>query len=209
VLMPLHTNLLHVLAADAGAKSAAGWPGWLADKVVIRNFSELKGFSVAAVGAAQLLGQMLDRQLGYGMRFVAADNDEQALALLREDRVQAVFTLGGWPLPTVSRLKAGHGIHLVQFNLEPRAPYLSNKRNYQNLDAYNMNFLGVPNVLVTRPFKSGGSMAGKVAALQACLRNRLDELQEGRYHPAWKEIKDVEERYGLSGLAARATTGSK
>ena len=48
------------------------------------------------------MGQKLERQLGYGMRFLAADNDDEALALLRANQVQAVFTLGGWPLPTVS-----------------------------------------------------------------------------------------------------------
>jgi TRAP-type uncharacterized transport system substrate-binding protein len=158
--------------------------------------------TVAVVGSAQLLGQTRERQLAYGMKFVVADSDDHALDLLRQGYVQAVFTLGGWPLPTVSRLKAAHRVQLVDFNLEPHSPYMAVKRNYQNLDAFNFNFLAVPNVLLTRPFKPGGSMATKVATLQSCLKQHLDALQEGRYQPSWKEIKDVTSSYGISPFAA-------
>jgi TRAP-type uncharacterized transport system substrate-binding protein len=206
-VLPLHANLLHVIAASDGSLVGAtvlrgmAIPG-TGDKVVIHKFSELKGMMVAVVGSAQLMGQTLERQLAYGMKFVVADSDDQALALLRQGQVQAVFTLGGWPLPTVSRLKVANGVQLVDFNLEPRSPYLAVKRNYQNLDAFNFNFLAVPNVLLTRPFKPGGPMAGKVAALQGCLKQHLDALQEGRYQPGWKEIKDVSANYGISPFTA-------
>jgi hypothetical protein len=102
----------------------------------------------------------------------------------------------------VSRLKAANGVQLVDFNLEAHSPYLVTKRNYQNLDAFNLNFLAAPNLLLTRPFKPGGLMATKVATLQSCLKQHLDALQEGRYQPSWKEIKDVTTHYGISAFAA-------
>ena len=72
------------------------------------------------------------------------------------------------------------------------------KRSYQNLDAFNLKFLGSPNLLVTRPFKPGGEMGKKVAALQACLLKHLDELQEGRFQAAWKEIKSPTDTLGVA-----------
>jgi hypothetical protein len=95
------------------------------------------------------------------MNFVVADTDDQALGLLHTGKVQAVFTLGGWPLPAVSRHRLDSGLQLVDFDLTLQPPYLTVKRNYQNLDAFNLNFLGVPNLLVTRPFKPGGAMGSR------------------------------------------------
>jgi TRAP-type uncharacterized transport system substrate-binding protein len=177
--------------------------------VVIRKFSELKGMTVAVLGSAQLIGQTLERQVGYGMKFVVADNDDQALTMLKGGQVQAIFTLGGWPLPAIVRLKTSGGVQLVDFDLEPRSPYLSVKRNYQNLDAFNLNFLGVSNLLVTRPFKAGGAMAGKVATLQSCIKHHLDDLQEGRFQPGWKEVKDSTVTYGVAAIQTSTKLGAK
>lgn len=213
-VLPLHANLLHVISSADGSLVGATVlrgltiPG-TGDKVVIRNFSELKGMTVAVVGSAQLMGQTLERRLAYGMKFVVAETDEQALNLLRQGQAQAVFTLGGWPLPSVSRLKTGQGVQLVNFNLEPQRPYLLAKRNYQNLEAFNFSFLAVPNLLLTRPFKAGGSMAGKVSQLQSCLRQHMDALQEGRYQPTWKEIKDVSLSYNISPFIAKSIAPGK
>jgi TRAP-type uncharacterized transport system substrate-binding protein len=204
-VMPLHVNLLHVIALASGSlvdvKTVAGAVvPFTGRKVVIHKFSELKGMTVAAVGSAQLMGQTLEKQLRYGMNFVVADDDE-ALRLLRAGKVQAVFTLGGWPLPAVSRHGLDSGLQLVDFDLAPQKPYVPVKKNYANLGAYNLNFLGVPNLLVTRPFKPGGAMANRVSALGACLRQHLDELQEGQFRPGWKEIKDTDEVYGVRRFA--------
>jgi TRAP-type uncharacterized transport system substrate-binding protein len=175
-VLPLHANLLHIIAASEGSLVGArvikgvAIPG-TGDTVVIRKFSELKGMTVAAVGTAQLMGQTLERMLRYGMKFVVAESDEHALSLLKGGQVQAVFTLGGWPLPAISRLKASNGVHLVNYDLEARSPYVGVKRNYQNLEAFNLNFLGVPNLLVSRPFKSGGAMSRQVATLQSCIKH--------------------------------------
>lgn len=210
-VMPLHNNLLHVLALSqgsrVGAMTAMGVPVPLSGTTVnVRKFSDLKGLSVALVGSAQLMGQKLESQLGYGMKFLVAENDDEALALLRANKVQAVFTLGGWPLPTVARHTVANGLVVVEFDLTPQSPYVTVKRNYQKLDAFNRTFLAVPNLLVTRPFKSTGAMGRQAGTLQACLRQRLDELQEGRYQSAWKEIKDPDNTYGVTRYSIVAST---
>jgi len=204
-VMPLHANLLHVITLAAGSKVGvktvlgAAMPG-TGRAVQVRKFSELKGLTVAVVGSAQLMGQTLEKQLGYGMRFIVADSDDHAVSLLRSDQVQAVFTLGGWPLPSVARHKLASGLMLAEYDLEPRPPYFVVKRNYQDIDAFNRNFLAVPNLLVTRPFRAGGPASKRVATLQTCLVQHLDELQEGHYQPVWKEIKDLNNLHGVAAF---------
>jgi hypothetical protein len=55
---------------------------------------------------------------------------------------------------------------------------------------YNVNTVGVQNVLFTRPFK--GEAAGQVSALKSCIARNLTKLQEGNYEPGWNEIKSVD-----------------
>jgi hypothetical protein len=205
-VLPLHANLLHVITLSEGSTVGASIVPFSGRKVVVRKFSELKGLKVATVGSAQLLGQTLEKQLGYGMGFVVAENDEQALDYLRSGQVQAVFTLGGWPLPSITRHKINSGVMLADYDLAPQAPYTKIRRNYQNLETFNLSFLGVPNLLVTRPFKAGGTLSNRVSALQACLRQHLDELQEGRYQAVWKEIKDPSMTYGIKAYVGKVPT---
>jgi TRAP-type uncharacterized transport system substrate-binding protein len=215
-VMPLHNNLLHILTLAQGSLVGAmkdpifgkTIPG-TGNTTLVRKFSELKGLTVAVVGSAQLMGQKLEGQLGYGMQFVIAENDDHALAFLRAGKVQAVFTLGGWPLPSVARHTVGSSLFLVDFDLSPQPPYVTVKRNYQMLDAFNRTFLAVPNLLVTRPFKTTGTMGRQVTALKSCLCQHLDELQEGRYQAAWKEIKDPDNTFGVTPMQSAACVAAK
>jgi len=211
-VMPLHSNMLHVVTLSAGSRVDVSLimgkpvPG-TGRTVVVRNFSELKGLSIAAVGSAQLMGRTLESQLGYGMKFENVDNDDQALARLRAGQVQAVFTTVGWPSPAISKLR-DDSFMLARFDLKPPLPYQVIKRNYQNLGALNHPFLAVPNLLLSHPYKAGGTYFKRVATLQRCLLQHLDELQEGNFHPSWKEIKDPVDTSGVAlfpGAAAAAT----
>jgi TRAP-type uncharacterized transport system substrate-binding protein len=202
-VMPLHTNLLHVLSLRDGFKPGEekkGLLSWGSDEreiKFVRKFSDLQGLKVAAVGSTVLLGQRLSDQSNLNINLRKAETDDEAIKWLHENKVQAIFTDGGWPLPSIARLKGDSGLQLVEFNLTPKSPFMVVKRNYQNLDAFNVRFLGSPNLLVTRPFKPNGEMGKRVAALQSCLLKHLDELQEGRFQAAWKEIKAPMDTLGV------------
>lgn len=211
-VMSLHANLLHILTKTSGSligqKQVFG-------KVVpgtgsVRNFqkfSDLKGATVALVGSAQLLGQTLERQVGYGMTFIEADSDDQAQAMLQSEQVHAVFSTGGWPYPPVAKLGSGNGMQLAEFDLSAPAPFRAVKRNYTRVGAYNMGFLASPNLLLTRPFKPGGERGKQVAQLQRCLLAHLDDLREGPYHAAWKEIKDPSDTVGVAAYRVDEKSG--
>lgn len=197
-IMPMHANLLHILTRSSGSKvEAKAYVPFSGTTKTFTKFSELKNADVALVGSAQLLGATLEKQTGYGMRFVAADTDDQAVSQLLAGNVQAVFTTGGWPYPAVSKHAAGSGLMLADFDLTAQAPFTVAKRNYVKLNAYNVNFLAAPNLLLTRPFKPNGEKGKLVSALQSCILNHLDELQEGAYHAVWKEIKNPVDTLGV------------
>ena len=201
-VMPLHTNLLHILSLRAGSRVGIVKIGdkavpWTGDGKVFSKFSDLKGIKVAVVGSTQLLGQTLNQQTGYAMEFLIAESDDQAVQMLQANQVQAIFTDGGWPLPSISRHQNNSGLMLVEYDLPVKEPFIAVKRNYENLDAFNFNFLGIPNLLVTRPFKNNGDLGKRVAALQRCILNHLDDLQEGRFQPAWKEVKNPMNTLGV------------
>lgn len=203
-VMPLHTNLLHIVSLRSGYTV-----GELSDSILpwnrkdtreirrVDKFSELKGLTVAAVGSTILLGQRLNTLFGYGMRLVKAENDDEAVKWLKEGRVHAYFTDGGWPLPSIARYKSDSGLQMVNFDLPTPDKFLIVKRNYENLGAFKIQFLGSPNLLVTRPFKPNGEIGRKVASLQSCLIRNLENLQEGRYQAAWKEVKDPTDTLGI------------
>jgi TRAP-type uncharacterized transport system substrate-binding protein len=205
-VMPLHINLLHILSLREGYKVgevetglSAAWKRVVTrETAYVRKFTDLKGLKVAVVGSTMLLGQRLNEQSVMNMNLRKAETDDEAIKLLRENKVQAVFTDGGWPLPSITRFKGDSGLMLVEYDLPAPPPLVVVKRNYQNLDAFNFRFLGSPNLLVTRPFKPGGELGKRVAALQSCLLRHLNELQEGRFQAAWKEIKAPMDTLGIA-----------
>jgi hypothetical protein len=209
-VMPLHANLMHIITLTAGVKVPARnsmekyLPG-MAEQRQIRRFSELREMRIAVVGSAQMLGQLLEKNLNFHMEFVTAANDDQALKLLKAGQVQAIFTSGGWPMPNISRHTPTSGYSLVEYDLQPQPPYMLVKRTYKNLEAYNLGFLSAPNLLFTRGFKPGGAASKKVGILQTCLINHLDELQEGRHHRAWAEVKSPTDTLGIARFTGRAS----
>ena len=204
-IMPMHANLLHVLTMRAGSRVGITYVPFTDREVpltgtvkVISKFTELKGVKVALVGSAKLLGQTLEKQLGYGMSFVEAETDDLAIAALVANQVQAVFTTGGWPYPAVSKHETNSGLMLADYDLPGQPPFAIGKRNYPKINAYDMKFLAAPNLLLTRPFKPTGEKGRLVAALQSCILSHIDELQEGSYHAVWKEIKNPTDTLGMT-----------
>jgi TRAP-type uncharacterized transport system substrate-binding protein len=197
-VMPLHTNLLHILALREGSKVGVTAMPFSGKTQVLRKFSDLRGLKIAVVGSTQLLGQTLNKQTGYAMELLLAESDDSAIKMMQSNLVQAVFTDGGWPLPSIAARLPNSGLALVEFDLPPPPRFTIVQRTYQNLDSFNNKFLGSPNLLVTRPFKASGDIGRKVAKLQSCLIQHLEDLKEGRFQAAWKDIKEPLNTLGVT-----------
>lgn len=202
-VMALNSNFLHVVVNSQGyvqkyERSAIDRvTGKNADQVILVNrFSELRGKTVALVGSAQLLGRRLDKQLGYQMRFVDVASDADAFKLVQEGKVAAAFSVSGWPSGSVSKLTQSNNLTIVPFDAPVGEPYKVKPLNYKNIAVYNSNALGVMNVMVTRPFS--GQRANNIAAIQSCINSNMSELREGKFQPAWNEIKPGADVAGMT-----------
>jgi TRAP-type uncharacterized transport system substrate-binding protein len=202
----LNYNYLHVVVAANGFSVAGekkyGFIKGDAKTFVMQRFSDLKGQRVALVGSAQLLGQQLNRSLGYNMQTVDVDTDAKAFEMVKKGEVAAALSVSGWPSGSIKNLKQDSGLSLVPFDAPSAAPYVVRPVNYKGLGVYNNNSLAVPNVLLTRPFK--GEKAQSVAALKSCIGKQLQNLQEGSYQPAWNEIKSLDNTFDLPKFAGQA-----
>ena len=199
-LMPLNANLLHILARS----DSFSYPGpkriWPLPTetitVSVDKFSDLKNLPVAVVGSARALGRVLDRRFVMNMRFVDVDTDEQAMAKLKSGEVAGMLSTSGWPSGPIQKLKRDSNAKLLPFDLAVQPPYQLVKKNYENLDTFNHGFLAAPNLLVMRPFSNTGANGKAAAALQVCIQKNLRTLQEGKFEPAWAEVKNTSETYG-------------
>jgi TRAP-type uncharacterized transport system substrate-binding protein len=207
-LMPMNTNLLHVIARTAGYELPQnGIVEKLMSRksVVVGSFGELKGLPVAVVGSARALARELDRLHGLHMQFVDVATDDDGLARLKRGEVAALLSTSGWPSGPVQGLRRTDGLHLVRYDQKVQEPYLISVRNYENIDSFRHQFLGVPNALMTRPFTPGGAYGRAVATLRDCIRKNLVTLREGPYEPMWQEVKLYAPASGgkFQGAAAR------
>lgn len=210
VVMPLNNNYLHIVALANGynvrGEKKYGFMDGDLKNVRMTSFSSLRGQNVAAVGSAELLGAVLNKQLGYGMRFTSVKTDEAAFELVRTGKVAAAFTVAGWPVASIKALDANSGLTLIPFDAPIGSPYNVKPFNYKNIGAYNIPALAIQNVLVTRPFT--GQKAQEVARLKQLIASNLEELKEGRYEPGWNEIKNVDATVSdlprFNGPAAKA-----
>ena len=206
-LMPVNTNLLHILARSNGYTYRGPdkmWGALPGDQITVTpaKFSELKGLPVAVVGSARKLGRTLDRSFAMNFQFVDVETDEQALTKLRTGKVAAIFSTSGWPSGPVQALKRDSNIKLLPFDLAVQPPYQLVRKNYENLDTFNHDFLAAPNLLVSRPFSVDGATGKAVSSLMNCIQKNLRTLQEGKFEPAWAEVKSTSETYGWPRFSA-------
>lgn len=206
-IMPLNANLLHIVARSdgysyQGPKRMGGMFAGETINVSVDKFSDLKNLPVAVVGSARALGRVLDRRFVMNMRFVDVDTDEQALAKLKSGEVAGMLSTSGWPSGPIQKLKRDSNSKLLPFDLAMQPPYQLMKKNYENLDTFNHGFLAAPNLLVTRPFSNTGANGKAAATLQACIQKNLRTLQEGKFEPAWAEVKNISDTYGWPRFSA-------
>ncbi|MEJ7931817.1 hypothetical protein WG922_17740 [Ramlibacter sp. AN1015] len=200
-VLPMNSNLLHVVARRDGYPRRGivplVWPldnAWFNRHV--HQVSDLRGLAVAVVGSARKLGRTVSEAHGLDIRFVDVETDDAGIAMVQRGEVAALFTTSGWPNGPVQALRRADGVKLVPFDLPVQRPYQKVRKNYDNVDAWNMEFLAAENVLVTRPFSGDGAKGRAVQALQACILHNLTQLQEGAFEPAWRDVRSPDEAGG-------------
>lgn len=211
-ILPMNYNYLHTVVSSSGytytGKAKLG--GWIkGDSQVtqISLFSQLRNLPVAVTGSAQLLVRKLNQALGLNMVIVDVDGnnaDNRALAMVKSNQVAAALSLSGWPSGVTKNLTQGDGLTLAKFDVTISEPYQVKTMNYPKMGVYNVNALAVQNILFTRPFK--GEKAVLVSKLKECIVSNLSNFKEGSFEPSWKEIKDLDNTYGVPKFSSASAT---
>jgi TRAP-type uncharacterized transport system substrate-binding protein len=232
-LATLSYSLMHIVVLAGGTSVVEGkrceggkailgkcvWGNWKdsVSTVTIKNETQLKGHTVAAVGAAQGLARnFLNKHMDLGLKIVdvapTPSKSAEALALdkLKSGEVQAVLIMGSYPESTISLLKNSdkprEKMALATFNSTPGKAFRVVKKNYKNLDAYNLPFLAVPNILWARPVDPNGETGKQIHELQNCLSANLQTLQDKEgFESGWTDASmAVPDTIGAWNAAAKA-----
>lgn len=200
----LHSNLLHILTPTSGVvinvantdkKSFQLWKDdAVAKRVRITKFSQLKGMRVGLVGTSQIMVRKLNSMINHGMKPIDYPTDDAAIKAMKSGQVSAVFTIAAFPHGIVNKLTQSDDISLVAYDLVPAMPYQVVKKNYSKLNAYGIQLLGSPNMLISRSFN--GNKSAEVSKLKACIAKNLNTFKDD-YSPAWSEIESLNNYYGL------------
>lgn len=212
----MHSNFMHVVTASngytvEGPRKLYGAMKGDPVQVVIQRVSQLKGKPVALVGSAQLLGRQVSQMMELNISPVDVDGpnaDADAIKMVQNGQVAAAFTVSGWQHGALKNLNQTSGVTLVPFDLSLRdgTNYAVRQVNYKNLGVFNVNMLGVSNVLFTRPFQ--GEKAVEVSKLRDCLTDKLQEMRENDFEPAWNEVADLNNTFGVPRFAGVSTSGN-
>ncbi len=143
------------------------------------------------------------------MEFVDYETDAAAITALKAGKVQGVMTMAAWPHGYLKGLKPDFGVKLVTYDLAPMPPFAVMKKGYKNLGQYTLDFLAEPNILVTRAFTPGGPNAKNVAAVKSCIGANLPALKDGKYEPAWSEVVDMNQTFGLPAFSGAPKAPAK
>jgi TRAP-type uncharacterized transport system substrate-binding protein len=210
-VMSLNSNMLHIVVKKSGyaydyldqndkycdgkeifGKCTGDWkPKKKSATKVITTVEDLKGLKVAAVGSAQVLARSyFNKKLSYNLDIENIELDKDALDKLEKGQVKAVLTTLAYSNTSfVSLMKPERGLTLVDFNLQPSAPYKIMKKNYKNLGIFGRQFLTVSNILMARPLDPASEAGIQVTKLKACINTKLDRLKtDDGTEPSWSDV---------------------
>jgi TRAP-type uncharacterized transport system substrate-binding protein len=191
-VLPLNMSYLHIVVSAAGTTVVGDskYFGLKKENKVVRvtKFSELKGLPVGLVGSTSLQVRKLNETYNMGMQIFDFGKDDEAFAAVKAGKIMAAFTISGASIHgAVNKLTSADGLTLAPFDYAPQQPYALKKVSYRGLGIYGTDALVVQNYLVSRPFV--GKKTAQVEDLKKCLLSQLNDLKDGDYEPAWKEVK--------------------
>ena len=196
-LVTLHYEEVHLLTrADGkveGQKKILGFTWDKGQTVILNNFSELAGRSVAAVGGSVWTAKALTQNSGVAFSVVEAKSNPEALELLRNSQVDAVVMVMGAGAPIMKEL--GQEFKLLPITDMPLEMLTKNiyepaKLTYTNLSHSNgVSTVKVQSLFITRDYKTE-QMKNGLLGLRECINKNAPAISEQTgTHAKWQEVR--------------------
>ncbi len=194
-LIALHPEEVHIVTRADGRREGGWGLGGIkfgGTQVVLRDFQDLKGRSVAAVGGSIITAKVLAGNSGVPFDVIETyPNNDAALKALQESKIDAVVMVMGAPATAIQALDQNYKLLPVSGAPAEKLSsiYNTTKLTYNNLsDSSGVPALSVQALFVTRDYKTPAMVEG-LHALRDCVTSKLDELKETvGTHPKWQQV---------------------
>ena len=118
---------------------------------------------------------------------------KKALKLLKSGEIDAMFWMGGAPIPGLAGIEETDGLHLLEIPAErirndAYSPETLTTDEYPNLVRSPVQTVSVQTVLAAYNWKKGHPRYENVASFKDALVAKQAELQKNDYHPTWQQL---------------------
>ena len=118
---------------------------------------------------------------------------KKALSLLKSGEIDAMFRMGGAPIPGMLEAKAEDGIHLIDIPADRVAssayqPTTLTPEDYPDLVRAPVQSVEVKTLLASYNWPKNHPRYTNVAKFRDALVSQQDELRSSDYHAAWREL---------------------
>lgn len=197
VLFPLHKEEVHILALAEGKKEGGWGIGNYkvgATQVQLRDFSDLNGRPVGAVGGSSITAKFMAANSGVDFQVVEYTKNDELLEALRNKQIDAAIIVQGFPVPAIAAL--GKEFRLLPISGKPVKELAqwytpTQEMTYENLtDSQGVDGIAVQALFVVQDYKSP-KMVAALNKFRECKAEKLPEIQEELgNHPKWKQVEN-------------------
>ena len=118
---------------------------------------------------------------------------KKALKLLKSGEIDAMFRMGGAPIPGMLNAKAADGLHLIdipadRIATEAYQPATLTPEEYPDLVQTPVQSVEVKTLLASYNWPKNHPRYVNVAKFNEALINNREALMSGAFHPAWQEL---------------------
>lgn len=191
-LLALYPEEVHVLALRNSKAQTEGKFGGFGKKPIDFDFlGDLKGRHVGAAGGGVITATVINNKADLNLSVDEFANGDEALAALNSGAVDAVFYVGGAPLPNIAKLDGGqYKLLAINDSLLPRLQdvYKTARITYTKLSKDQITTVAADALFVTKNYKTP-KMVAALAKFRECFYAHLEEMKETTgLHPKWQLV---------------------
>lgn len=199
-LLALHPEEVHVVApvvSQRKTESAWGKLGNIlpdrvsgSQSVQINDLAGLAGMNVAAAGGSVDTATAIKLLTLIPFEVVRASTNDEAVAMMKEGKVDAVIGVGGAPLGWIEALGSNYKLVPI-FDLQKeklKQLYTPTTVNYPGLNSTGIPTVYTEALFVTREYKTPRFVQA-LSKLRSCVYTNIDELKETiGFHAKWQTV---------------------
>jgi uncharacterized protein len=196
VVFPMHREEIHILVrADGQHEGGFALGGFHVGgkQVVLTDVRDLANRKVGAVGGSVLTAHVLADNSGIPFDVVEYKNNDELLAALQGNQVDAALMVMGAPSPQIQQLSADYRLLPVYLpNQKAGSVYAPTELSYANLtNSQSVPSLSIQAVFVAQNYKSPQMLAA-FNKLRACKEQNLENIQETLgNHAKWRQVTNT------------------